>query len=82
MSAPAVRLLYCGDVRTGPRLLRDAGHEVVALGSGVAPEQLAAIAVQEDVRLIAVDDAELGAAAAEELPDAVVFWITSGSGPS
>jgi hypothetical protein len=82
MAGPAVRVLYCGDVQTGPRSLRDAGHEVVVLGPGVSPEQLVAVAVQEDVGLVAVDDTELGAVAAEELADVVVFWITSASGPS
>jgi hypothetical protein len=82
MAGMGVRVLYCGDVQTGPRLLRDAGHEVVVLGSGVSPEQLVAVAVQEDVGLVAVVDAGLGAAAVEELTDVIVFWITSGSGPS
>ena len=83
MSASAVRLLYCGDLRTGPRLLRDSGHEVVVLASGVSADQLAAIAVQEDVAVVAVDDADLGADAVPALDeDVVVFSITSDSGPS
>jgi methylmalonyl-CoA mutase cobalamin-binding subunit len=82
MSASALRLLYCGDVSRAP-LLRDAGHEVVVLATGVSAEQLAAVAVQEDVAVVAVDDAELGAAAVPALAeDVVVFWITSPSGPS
>ena len=32
------------------------------LAEGVSPEQLAAVAVQEDVDLVAVTDADLGAA--------------------
>lgn len=83
MSASAIRLLYCGDVRTGARLLRDAGHEVVTLDPGVSPEQLAAVAVQEDVDLVAVGDADLGAGAVHALgDDVVVFWVTSTPGPS
>jgi hypothetical protein len=83
MSASPVRLLYCGDVQTGPRLLRDSGHEIVVLSAGVSAEELAAVAVQEDVSVIAVDDADLGADALASLdPDVVVFWITSQSGPS
>jgi hypothetical protein len=82
MSACAVRLLYCGDVETGPRLLRDAGHEVVVLEPGVSARQLAAIAIQEDVDLVAVADADLGAGAVHALgDDVVVFWITSASVP-
>ncbi len=84
MSPSANRLLYCGDIQSGgPRLLRDSGHEVVLLESGVSSEQLAAVAVQEDVAVVAVADADLGAGAAHELgDDVVVFWITSASGPS
>ena len=83
MSTSPVRLLYCGDVQTGARLLRDAGHEVVVLQAGVSQAQLAAIAVQEDVAVLAVDDPELGAAAVGSLDeDVVVFWVTSTSGPS
>ena len=82
MSSSAVRLLYCGDVQTGPRRLRDAGLEVVVLDPGVSADQLAAIAVQEDVDLVAVADPDLGAAAAAGLDDVVVFWITSETGPS
>jgi methylmalonyl-CoA mutase cobalamin-binding subunit len=83
MSAPSIRLLWCGDVQTGARELRDAGLEVVVLDRGVSADQLAAVAVQEDVDLVAVDDADLGAGAAEALgEDVVVFWVTSGSGPS
>ncbi len=64
-------------------MLRDAGHEVVLLGPGVSAEQLAAVVVQEDVDLVAVGDADLGAGAAQALgEDVVVFWVTSASGPS
>jgi methylmalonyl-CoA mutase cobalamin-binding subunit len=84
MSPSPNRLLYCGDVQTGgARRLRDSGHEVVVLETGVSSEQLAAVAVQEDVALVAVADADLGAGAAHELgDDVVVFWITSAPGPS
>ena len=86
MSASPVRLLYGGDIQTGARLLRDAGHEVVVLEAGVSAAQLAAIAVQEDVAVVAVDDSDLGAAAVSAFDslgeDVVVFWITSPSGPS
>lgn len=83
MPACAIRLLYWGDVLTVPRLLRDSGHEVVVLEPDVSGPQLAAIAVQEDVDLVAVADAELGAVAVDSLDDdVVVFWITSASEPS
>ena len=83
MSLSAVRLLYSGDVQTALSRLRDAGHEVVVLAEGVAPEQLAAVAVQEDVGVVAVTDPDLGALAAALLDeDVVVFWVTSASGPS
>jgi hypothetical protein len=83
MSAPPIRLLYCGDVPTGQRTLRDSGHEVVLLDPGASAAQLAAVAVQEDVDLVAVTDADLGADAVGALPDdVVVFWVTSASGPS
>jgi len=83
MSASTVRLLFVGDVRTGPRLLRDSGHEIVVLDSGVSAAELAAIAVQEDIDVVAVADADLGAAAMGALDDdVVVFWITSEEGHS
>jgi hypothetical protein len=83
MSAQSIRLLYCGDVQTGPWALRDSGHEVVLLAPGVSAEQLAAVAVQEDVDLVAVADADLGADVVGALDDdVVVFWVTSASGPS
>ena len=64
-------------------MLRDSGHEVVLLEDGVSAAQLAAVAVQEDVDLVAVVDAELGAEAVGELGDGVVvFWVTSAPGPS
>ncbi len=47
------------------------------LEAGVSPEQLVAVAVEEDVGLVAVTDAELGARAVGSLgDDVVVFWIT------
>ena len=76
------RLLICGDTVAEARRLRDSGHEVVLLGDGVSPDQVAAVVVQEDVALVAVTDPDLGAEVAESLGDVVVFWITSGSGPS
>jgi len=83
MFASPVRLLYCGDVQAGSRRLRDCGHEVVVLAAGASAAQLAAIAIQEDVAIVAVDDADLGAAAVASLgADVVVFSITSASGPS
>ena len=55
----------------------------MVLEAGVSPAQLVAVAVQEDVGLVAVTDAELGARAAGSLDeDVVVFWITSASRPS
>jgi methylmalonyl-CoA mutase cobalamin-binding subunit len=64
-------------------VLRNSGHEVVLLDAGATADQLAAVAVQEDVDLVAVTDADLGAGAVLALGDAVVvFWITSASGPS
>ncbi len=51
--------------------------------AGVSPAQLAAVAVQEDVDLVAVADAELGGSAVASLDHhVVVFWITSASCPS
>jgi methylmalonyl-CoA mutase, C-terminal domain len=53
-----------------PRRLRDAGHEVVHAGSLATPEQIAAVAIQEDVDVVAlvVADAEdAGAARVEEV---------------
>ena len=83
MSAGAARLLYWGDLEAVPRLLRDAGHEIVVLEAGVSVDQLAAVAVQEDVDLVAVADTDLGANAAVVLgDDVVVFWVTSAPGPS
>jgi methylmalonyl-CoA mutase cobalamin-binding subunit len=83
MPASPVRLLYCGDVQTGTRLLRDSGHEVVVLAAGVSADELAAVAVQEDVLVVVVDDTELGAEAVASLDaDVVVFSITSPSAPS
>ncbi|QIG44159.1 hypothetical protein G5V58_16500 [Nocardioides anomalus] len=78
MSPSGVRLLYCGDVQTGARRLRDRGHEVVVLPAAVTVDALVAVAVQEDVDVVAVEDAELGADAAAGLgADVVVFCVTS-----
>jgi methylmalonyl-CoA mutase cobalamin-binding domain/chain len=43
-----------------PRVLRDAGHEVVHAGSLTTPEQIAAVAIQEDVDVIALVVADAG----------------------
>ncbi len=67
----SIRLLYCGDVQTGPRALRDSGHEVVLLEPGASAAQLAAVAVQEDVDLVAVADPDLGADVVGALGDNV-----------
>ncbi|UUZ57984.1 cobalamin-dependent protein [Nocardioides sp. B-3] len=48
--------IVVGDAGLG-RALRDAGHEVIYLGPDHTPEQVAAIAVQEDVDLIALEAA-------------------------
>lgn len=78
VSTYGVRVLCCAAVETAARELRDAGHEVVVLDVAVSAEQLAAVAVQEDVTAVAVSDLELGAAAAGLLEeDVVVFSITS-----
>ncbi len=83
MFASGARLLLAGEVAGEARLLRDRGHEVVVLGAGVSAEQATAVAVQEDVGLVAVTDPQLGAAVAELLGDeAVVFWVTSETRPS
>jgi nucleoside-diphosphate-sugar epimerase len=83
MSPSPGRLLYVGDALAGPRRLRDTGHEVVVLDPGVSADALVAIVVQEDVDLVAVTDADLGAAAVGSLDDhVVVFWVTPASGPS
>ena len=83
MSLSGVRLLYCGDVQTGPRALRDAGHEVVVLGPGATAAAVVAAAVQEDVEAVAVEDGELGAAVAAQLGrEVVVFSVTSATRPT
>jgi hypothetical protein len=83
MASSSSRLLFCGDVDGWPRELRDQGLEVVVLGRDVTPEQLAAVAVQEDVDVVAVADPELGVRAVPALDDGViVFWVTSETGPS
>jgi hypothetical protein len=83
MPSSRSRLLFCGAVDGWPLGLRDQGLEVVVLGSDVAPEELAAVAVQEDVDVVAVADPELGARAVPALGDGmIVFWVTSESGPS
>ena len=51
-----VRLVVSGLPGRAVHLLRDAGHEVVLVDPGVSAEQLAAIAVQEDVVAVALAD--------------------------
>jgi hypothetical protein len=83
MPASFVRLLYVEETLAVPRRLRDAGHEVEVLDPGVSPAELAAVAIQEDVDVVAVSEPELGAAAVGSLDDeVVVFCITSQPGPS
>ena len=83
MPSSGSRLLFCGDVEGWPRRLRDQGLEVVVLDGDVAPDQLAAVAVQEDVDVVAVADPELGARVVPALGEAVVvFWVTSDTRPS
>ena len=53
------------------------------LEPGVAPEQLAVVAVQEDIDVVAVTDPDLGAAVVGSVGgDVVVFCITSDEGHS
>ena len=70
-----------------PRLLRDAGHEVVHAGALSAPEQIAAAALQEDVDVVAlvaaapgdVDAARLREVlAAADVPEIGVSVVTPG----
>jgi hypothetical protein len=83
MPSSSSRVLFCGDLDSWPLRLRDQGHEVVVLDRDVSPEQLAAVAVQEDVDVVAVADPDVGAGAVTALDDAViVFWVTSETGPS
>jgi methylmalonyl-CoA mutase cobalamin-binding subunit len=60
--------------RTGAtaRRLRDGGHEVVLVGPGVAADQLATAAVQEDAVAIAVPAAD--SSAAGPLADALTAY--------
>jgi hypothetical protein len=85
------RLLLSGDLPQESRRLRDGGHEVVVLGDGVSAEQVAAVAVQEDVVAVGVSDPELGRVVADSLGGTmadpsgggvVVFWVTSDLRPS
>jgi len=78
------RVLLSGvDTAQEARRLRDAGHEVVMLGEKSSAEEVVSVAVQEDVALVALADAEQGAEVAEELGEAVVvFWVTSDLRPS
>jgi hypothetical protein len=83
MPAQRPRLLFCGDLDSWPQRLRDQGHEVVVLDGSASPDQLAAVAVQEDVDVVTVTDAELGARTVPAVGDEViVFWLTSGTRPS
>ena len=64
-----VRLVVSGLPGRTVHLLRDAGHEVVLVDPGVSAEQLAVIAVQEDV--VAVALADTGALTWGDVPDAL-----------
>jgi methylmalonyl-CoA mutase, C-terminal domain len=55
-----------------PRVLRDAGHEVVHAGSLSAPEQIAAAAIQEDVDVVALVSASAEGAEDSHLREALV----------
>ena len=55
------------------RRLRDGGHEVVVVGSGVSAADLAATAVQEDVVAIALAE-PVDAGVAMDLPDALTAY--------
>jgi methylmalonyl-CoA mutase C-terminal domain/subunit len=46
------------DARSSARRLRDAGHEIVFVGGGQSPDQLAATAVAEDAVRVVVDAGE------------------------
>jgi methylmalonyl-CoA mutase, C-terminal domain len=58
-----------------PRVLRDAGHEVVHAGSLSAPEQIAAAAIQEDVDVVA-----LVAASSEDVEEARLREVLASAG--
>ena len=58
-----------------PRVLRDAGHEVVHAGSLSEPEQIASAAIQEDVDVVA-----LVSAAAEGAQDTRLREILASAG--
>jgi methylmalonyl-CoA mutase C-terminal domain/subunit len=58
-----------------PRVLRDAGHEVVHAGSLSEPAQIAAAAIQEDVDVVA-----LVAATAEGVEDIRLREVLSSAG--
>lgn len=58
-----------------PRRLRDAGHEVVHAGGLSSPEQIAAVAIQEDVDVIA-----LVVPGAEGVEDARIREVLASSG--
>jgi methylmalonyl-CoA mutase cobalamin-binding subunit len=76
-----VRVLVGGLAPGAVRELRDGGHEVVLVETGVSAERLAASAIQEDVVAIAVletdsdlDPGDVAAAlAAYDADDIVVF---------
>ena len=83
MSRPPVRVLYAGADADGPHRLRDSGHEVVFVGADASATLVAAVAEQEDVELVAVEDADLGGEVAAEVDgDVVVFSVTSPTRPS
>lgn len=71
MAADRIVVGSTGDdigARSSARRLRDAGHEIVFVGGGQSPEQLAATAVAEDAVRVVVDT---GAAALQQVRDAL-----------
>jgi methylmalonyl-CoA mutase C-terminal domain/subunit len=59
------------DARTSARRLRDAGHEIVFVGGGQSPEQLAATAVAEDAARMVVDAGPPGLQQVRDALDAI-----------
>ena len=61
-----IRVVVAADDSATARLLRDAGHEVIAISYAFGPDRVAAIAVQEDADavVVATDPASYAAALA------------------
>jgi methylmalonyl-CoA mutase C-terminal domain/subunit len=71
MAADRIVVGSIGDdarARSSARQLRDAGHEIVFVGGGQSPDQLAATAVAEDAVRVVVD---AGTAALQQVRDAL-----------